>query len=94
MSVSAQQYAWQAHKILHRDISIGNILIWYNKDQRPQGKLADWDLAKFYADKVEDKKDTVGAWPWRSVSSHMPVTPTRTEYKLSRRVHGSLSPRS
>ena len=32
--------------IIHRDISAGNILLWYNPDQGWHGLLNDWELSK------------------------------------------------
>ena len=45
----AHSYAWKTHKILHRDISVHNILIYYpdpNNDEVSIGLLSDWDLAR------------------------------------------------
>ena len=56
-------YAWVKHRILHRDISAGNILIWIDDNKKVVAKLADWDLAK-----SQDELDRGPALPWRSVS--------------------------
>ena len=43
----AHQRAWEDAKILHRDVSGGNILIDADSDQDyPRGYLSDWDLSK------------------------------------------------
>ncbi|KAH9903267.1 hypothetical protein C8Q73DRAFT_785869 [Cubamyces lactineus] len=48
-ALRAHQSAWEDHGILHRDLSVGNILI-YEKPAVPKpeiiGLLSDWDLAK------------------------------------------------
>ncbi|KAH9903276.1 hypothetical protein C8Q73DRAFT_45860 [Cubamyces lactineus] len=48
-ALRAHQSAWEDHGILHRDLSVGNILI-YERPSVPKpevvGLLADWDLAK------------------------------------------------
>ncbi|KAI0332152.1 hypothetical protein GY45DRAFT_1221892, partial [Cubamyces sp. BRFM 1775] len=48
-ALRAHQSAWEDHGFLHRDLSVGNILI-YEKPAVPKpeivGLLADWDLAK------------------------------------------------
>ncbi|KAI0657628.1 hypothetical protein C8Q70DRAFT_919291, partial [Cubamyces menziesii] len=48
-ALHAHQSAWEDHGILHRDLSVGNILI-YESPSVPKsevvGLLADWDLAK------------------------------------------------
>ena len=41
----AHQRAWEKRKILHRDISINNILLLGSMDDTV-GLLCDWDLAK------------------------------------------------
>lgn len=45
--VLAHFHAWEKARILHRDISVGNILIDIYSDERfPNGYLSDWDLSK------------------------------------------------
>ena len=49
---TAHQLAWEQAKILHRDVSAGNILIYDPDDSADvdatdtRGLLADWDLAQ------------------------------------------------
>jgi hypothetical protein len=44
---AAHRQAWEKGEVLHRDISVGNILINVEGDEDdPQGFLNDWDLAK------------------------------------------------
>ncbi|KAJ3008158.1 hypothetical protein NUW54_g3261 [Trametes sanguinea] len=50
-ALKAHRAAWEHHGILHRDLSIGNILIFnaYSESTKPtvtRGILSDWDLAK------------------------------------------------
>lgn len=42
----AHQVAWEVAKILHRDISDGNIIITVTHDGKYEGKLIDWENAK------------------------------------------------
>ena len=46
----AHKIAWEEYGILHRDVSVGNILIYELEDGSPErkviGLLTDWDLAK------------------------------------------------
>ncbi|KAI0643940.1 hypothetical protein C8Q79DRAFT_914438 [Trametes meyenii] len=48
-ALRAHRWAWEKRKILHRDVSVGNILIYENPDN-PEGSmrglLCDWELAK------------------------------------------------
>lgn len=44
----AHQEAWEKSQVLHRDISLGNILIDVESTlKRPRGLLADWELCKY-----------------------------------------------
>ncbi|KAI0936856.1 hypothetical protein AcV5_004887 [Taiwanofungus camphoratus] len=43
-TVRAHHYVWQTSGILHRDISVNNIMF-YREDDRVIGVLCDWDLA-------------------------------------------------
>lgn len=67
----AHSEAWAGAGILHRDISIGNIMI----DVEPSdevlwsGFLTDWDLCKY----KEDLEDHVPSLPGRSVSRGLPL---------------------
>ncbi|KAH9903275.1 hypothetical protein C8Q73DRAFT_662079 [Cubamyces lactineus] len=48
-ALEAHKFAWENHGILHRDLSVGNILIFEQPSvPKPEvvGLLADWDLAK------------------------------------------------
>lgn len=48
--LAAHKIAWEEYGILHRDVSVGNILICEVDDGSPElkaiGLLIDWDLAK------------------------------------------------
>jgi serine/threonine protein kinase len=59
--MSGHQQAIEIAKMLHRDISAGNILI--TKEGR--GMLGDWEMAKH----VDDIRDG-GSQPERTVSAH------------------------
>ena len=45
----AHAYAWEHAGVLHRDVSVGNILIKYDVDRNAivGSMLCDWDLSKF-----------------------------------------------
>lgn len=61
----AHREAWVAHRILHRDISVNNILIYYLDSGNAVGLLSDWDLAR-----TEDQLRQGSVLPWRSVSNY------------------------
>ncbi len=70
-SLIAHIYAWETHKILHRDISVHNILIYYPQQSDGTeggaiGLLSDWDLAR-----TERQLQQGPVLPWRSVSYHV-----------------------
>lgn len=65
-SCLAHRDAWEKAGILHRDISIGNILIDATSEPAaPRGLLADWDLSK-HRDELDGAPTQPGG---RSVSS-------------------------
>lgn len=48
---TGHQRAWELAKVLHRDVSIGNIMIdAESPEDNPQGFLNDWDLCKYKED--------------------------------------------
>ncbi|RDX40250.1 hypothetical protein OH76DRAFT_375968 [Lentinus brumalis] len=65
----AHQFAWEKCGILHRDISVGNILLYYVDGPRRIGLLADWDLAKT-KEQLQKQQATqtsrAGTWPFMS----------------------------
>jgi hypothetical protein len=44
--VPALIQAYEKAKILHRDISAGNIVIWMNDEGKFEGLLVDWERSK------------------------------------------------
>lgn len=61
----AHRKAWEKAKILHRDVSVGNIMINVESaTKEPDGFLNDWDLCKF----VEDFSKPAAQPAGRSVS--------------------------
>jgi hypothetical protein len=50
-TLQAHKDAWEKARILHRDISVGNIMIDVRSTtMRPLGFLNDWDMAKWERD--------------------------------------------
>jgi len=57
--VRAHHWVWETSEILHRDISVNNIMF-YRKDGRTLGVLCDWDLAArrdLVKERTDDKAD-------------------------------------
>ena len=67
--VSAHRQAWEKAQILHRDVSVGNIMIDVEspEDDDPEGFLNDWDLCKY----VEDFSKPAAQPAGRSVSQSL-----------------------
>lgn len=55
---SAHQYVWNVAGVLHRDISISNVMF-YRKDTRVIGVLSDWDIARSRSDIEADEDEVV-----------------------------------
>ena len=53
----AHQVAWQKAGVLHRDISIGNIMI---DNLTGRGFLSDWDLARYAEDLLGSASEPAG----------------------------------
>ncbi|KAI0701143.1 hypothetical protein C8T65DRAFT_656851, partial [Cerioporus squamosus] len=64
-AILAHQDAWTKAKVLHRDISVGNILI---DALTKRGILIDWDLARFQCELASGptEPDRTGTWQFRS----------------------------
>ncbi|OSD00221.1 hypothetical protein PYCCODRAFT_1479316 [Trametes coccinea BRFM310] len=73
-AIIAHQDAYEKAKMMHRDISVGNILIIpsTDKDEKTtyQGLLADWELSKRLDDYKKDARhpDRTGTWQFMSVN--------------------------
>jgi hypothetical protein len=66
--VQGHRDAWLSARVLHRDISVGNIMInAESPEDDPEGFLNDWDLCKFAEDLDKPASQPAG----RSVSSTM-----------------------
>ncbi|KAG1846352.1 hypothetical protein C8R48DRAFT_616437, partial [Suillus tomentosus] len=61
---SAHQDAYTNAKILHRDLSVGNIVIY-----RGKGFLIDWDLAKLLT--IQGPRQTTRTGTWQFMSAHL-----------------------
>ncbi|RDX49414.1 hypothetical protein OH76DRAFT_529428 [Lentinus brumalis] len=64
-AVYTHSQAWEKAKVMHRDISLGNMLI--NPDNRA-GLLIDWDLARVECElgSGPTEPERTGTWPFRS----------------------------
>ncbi|KAG1802899.1 uncharacterized protein HD556DRAFT_1304139 [Suillus plorans] len=60
----AHQDAYSNAKILHRDLSVGNIVIY-----RGKGFLIDWDLAKLLT--IQGPRQTTRTGTWQFMSAHL-----------------------
>ncbi|KAI9062393.1 hypothetical protein FKP32DRAFT_1677340 [Trametes sanguinea] len=75
-AVIAHQEAYTKAGVMHRDISVGNILIIppYGKDKKTtyQGLLADWELSKRLGSYQNESRypDPAGTWQFMSVHMH------------------------
>ncbi|OSD00245.1 hypothetical protein PYCCODRAFT_1371632 [Trametes coccinea BRFM310] len=71
--LAAHQDAYEKAKVMHRDISVGNILILppnaENKQSTYRGLLADWELSKPLDHYMSDARhpDRTGTWQFMSV---------------------------
>ncbi|KAM5535263.1 hypothetical protein V8D89_011069 [Ganoderma adspersum] len=75
-ALGAHYSAWTAAHVLHRDVSVGNILIFDQNPEEPpdpktsKGLLSDWDLAitkdELNTDPVFPHKTRAGTWPFMS----------------------------
>ncbi|KAM5541461.1 hypothetical protein V8D89_005015 [Ganoderma adspersum] len=68
-------------KVLHRDISVGNIMIRIQDDGEPTGFLIDWDLSRLESELGNGpvEPDRTGTWQFRSaLSLHYPRKPYRS----------------
>ncbi|KAM5546009.1 hypothetical protein V8D89_000135 [Ganoderma adspersum] len=71
-ALMAHSYAWRTHKILHRDISVHNILIYYpdpNSDDVSIGLLSDWDLARTEEQLQQGALATSRSGTWQFMSA-------------------------
>ena len=88
-TIQAHAHIWDTHGILHRDISAGNILIWYDARGEAWGKLGDWDLAV-----GKDDPPHVATRLWRSVSGSSCTRGSLLTEGMLRRGRGSSCLRS
>ncbi|EKM52418.1 uncharacterized protein PHACADRAFT_198473 [Phanerochaete carnosa HHB-10118-sp] len=66
MALLAHKEAWEKAEILHRDVSVGNIMIGI---ERGTAFLNDWDLCKYKEDLTKPASDLAGisgTWPFKS----------------------------
>lgn len=91
-AIEAHRDAWENAKVLHRDISAGNILIYYDEDDdpdsgeevMPRGILNDWDLCKYKED-----LNSGATQRGRSVSQLTVLHDTSTDSRYIYRAHGN-----
>ncbi|KIP08662.1 hypothetical protein PHLGIDRAFT_126863 [Phlebiopsis gigantea 11061_1 CR5-6] len=68
-ALRAHRSAWELAEILHRDISVGNIMINVESSDKPEGFLNDWDLCKYAEDLRKPTTQPAGrsgTWPFMS----------------------------
>ncbi|KAH9940900.1 uncharacterized protein BXZ73DRAFT_15975, partial [Epithele typhae] len=79
-AISAHEQAYKSkHKLLHRDVSVGNILIRPRFESVEEGKsqirgrgvLADWEMAKSEDVHVAMQPTRTGTWPFMSMLCQM-----------------------
>ncbi|RPD52349.1 hypothetical protein L227DRAFT_61886 [Lentinus tigrinus ALCF2SS1-6] len=75
-AIYAHRYAWEKAGILHRDISVSNIMIFEvvcNGKVERIGVLCDWDLCKYIEQMLPNQRprtiDRTGTWYFRSALS-------------------------
>ncbi|RPD52347.1 hypothetical protein L227DRAFT_514951, partial [Lentinus tigrinus ALCF2SS1-6] len=94
-AIYAHKRAWEKAGVLHRDISVGNILILENgrgSNRKRTAILCDWDLCKYKEAMVINLKartpDRTGTWYFRSALSLMfPCCPYRLADDIESFVH-------
>ncbi|KAI0329810.1 hypothetical protein GY45DRAFT_1279178 [Cubamyces sp. BRFM 1775] len=94
-ALCAHEYAWEEHGILHRDLSVGNILIYDVPDGSPEpktvGVLSDWDLAKQrdqIFNPVASQSTRSGTWQFMSAAlSRFPEKPHLLSDDLESSMH-------
>ncbi|KAJ1726650.1 hypothetical protein LPJ72_006267 [Coemansia sp. Benny D160-2] len=65
--------------ILHRDMSLHNILFTRNRDRKPTGMLIDFDFATRVADEVAEGPNRTGTGPYMSIANLQGLEFPRTE---------------
>ncbi|KAI0701156.1 hypothetical protein C8T65DRAFT_558590, partial [Cerioporus squamosus] len=86
-AIIAHHEAWTKAKVLHRDISVGNILI---DPVTRNGILIDWDLCRFQWELAlgPTEPDRTGTWQFRSaLSLKYPRKPQRLSDDLESFIH-------
>ncbi|RPD73042.1 hypothetical protein L226DRAFT_465921 [Lentinus tigrinus ALCF2SS1-7] len=94
-AIYAHKQAWEKAGVLHRDVSVGNILILENgrgSNRKRTAILCDWDLCKYKEEMVINLKartpDRTGTWYFRSALSLMfPCRPYRLADDIESFVH-------
>ncbi|PIL24577.1 hypothetical protein GSI_12461 [Ganoderma sinense ZZ0214-1] len=77
-------------KVLHRDVSVGNIMIRVDEDGGTHGFLIDWDLSRLESELGNGpvEPDRTGTWQFRSaLSLHYPRKPYRRSDDFESFIH-------
>ncbi|RDX51407.1 hypothetical protein OH76DRAFT_1555123 [Lentinus brumalis] len=86
-AINAHKDAWKEAKVLHGDISVGNIII---DALTKRGILIDWDLARFQCElgSGPHEPDRAGTWEFRSaLALAYPRKPQRVSDDLESFIH-------
>ncbi|KAI1791897.1 hypothetical protein LXA43DRAFT_888372 [Ganoderma leucocontextum] len=92
-AMGAHYRVWSLAKVLHRDVSVGNMLIRIQPDGTREGFLIDWDLSRLECElgigPVEP--DRTGTWQFRSaLSLQYPWKPYRVSDDIESFVHAYI----
>ncbi|PIL25521.1 hypothetical protein GSI_12408 [Ganoderma sinense ZZ0214-1] len=85
--------AWDLAGVLHRDISVGNIMILTHEDRTRSGFLIDWDLSRLQCElgKGPVEPDRTGTWQFRSaLSLRYPRKPYRRSDDIESFIHAYI----
>ncbi|KAI1791907.1 hypothetical protein LXA43DRAFT_888599 [Ganoderma leucocontextum] len=92
-ALRAHRKAWDLAGVLHRDISVGNIMIRIHGDGKRSGFLIDWDLSRLECELAKGpvEPDRTGTWQFRSaLSLRYPRKPYRRSDDIESFVHAYM----